>query len=67
MKRKQFAFDIHPDLHKKIKERALARDISMNLWMSLAIYEYMKLEDNKDIQHETSNGTQNKKSNSRLD
>lgn len=36
-KRKQFAFDIDPELHKEVKILAAQRNISINLWMTRAI------------------------------
>jgi len=41
-KRKQLAFDIDPELHKKIKSDAALQGISINLWMAIAIYEKLK-------------------------
>jgi predicted HicB family RNase H-like nuclease len=41
-KRKQIAFDIDPELHKRIKADAALKGISINLWMAMAIYQKFK-------------------------
>ena len=38
-KRKQMAFDIDEETHKKVKELAFKKNISMNLWIHRAILE----------------------------
>lgn len=49
--RKQLNFDIHPELHKKIKIAAASRNISMALYLQRAIIE--KLEREKIVHQET--------------
>jgi predicted HicB family RNase H-like nuclease len=44
-KRAQIAFDIDPELRKKIKIVAVRRNISMNLWLIRAIYVALRKED----------------------
>ncbi len=39
--RKQIVFDVHPDLHKRIKVTAAKLGISMNLFMSRAIFDLL--------------------------
>lgn len=46
-KRKQMCFDIHPNLHKEIKLRALKEDVSMNLWIQRAITKALKDKNDK--------------------
>lgn len=36
-KRKQMAFDIHPEIHQQVKILAAMRNISISCWMSRAI------------------------------
>ena len=43
-KRYQMAFDISEELHKHIKISSVQRNITMNMWMNLAIIHYIKLE-----------------------
>jgi len=43
-KRKQMAFDINPEVHKKVKVLAALRNISINLWMSRAINDRIEKE-----------------------
>lgn len=49
--RKQVNFDIHPELHKKIKMVALQRNISLANWIQRAII--AQLEREKIVHHET--------------
>jgi predicted HicB family RNase H-like nuclease len=50
-KRKQICFDVNPDIHKKVKAIAIARNISMCLWVQRALIE--KLEREKIVHQET--------------
>jgi predicted HicB family RNase H-like nuclease len=36
-KRTQMTFDVHPDLHSKVKILAATKGVSMNLWIQRAI------------------------------
>ena len=36
-KRKQITFDIHPEIHHKVKVLAATRNISINLWVNRAL------------------------------
>lgn len=36
-KRKQITFDIHPEIHHKVKVLAATRNISINLWVHRAL------------------------------
>ena len=44
IERKQITFNVHPNLHKEIKKRAVEDGDSMNKWISEAIYEKLKKE-----------------------
>lgn len=46
-KRKQICFDVHPNLHKEIKLRALQEDISMNLLIQRIIIKALKDKNDK--------------------
>ncbi len=51
-KRKQINFDIRPELHTAIKIQAIKKNMSMNLWITRAIYEQLKREKNERIKIE---------------
>ena len=44
-KRAQIAFDIDPELRKRIKIIAIKHNISMNLWMIRVIYAALRKEE----------------------
>lgn len=46
--RKQFVFDVSPEIHKKIKMLSVMRNISMNNWMQRAINERLAKEAKSD-------------------
>jgi len=48
MVRHQIAFDIDPELHKRIKIAAIKRNISMNLWLIRAIYRALQKEEGRE-------------------
>lgn len=48
---KRLTFDIHKDVHQKIKIAAALKGTSMNLWLSQAIYRQLE-EERRDMESE---------------
>ena len=53
-KRKQLCFDVHPNLHKEIKLRALQENISVNLWIHRVITKALKDKMEQELYHNLS-------------
>ena len=44
MKRKQISFTVSDELHHEVKSAAIKRNMSMNLWITRALYKLLKEE-----------------------